>query len=177
MPLRLDMVGIRGVRERLRRFGDLLDDFGPLWDRYSVIMAEVEAEWFVTKGKGTWPPLAASTLKQKATSAYKSRGLRGPFPLDPLIATGKLFRELTSKQAGGVSQGRSTLGTFTEKTFHWGTDDPVAEYHMDGRLSPNFMPRRPPIEWPPSPATMARFERANDEFLEEVARESGVKEA
>ncbi len=173
--LRLEITGILESRAKLDRFSHLIRDMNALWDRYAVIMAEVEAQWFATRGKGTWPPLAKATLAKKLTPSYRSRGIRGPFFGGPLIATGKLRDELTSVSAGEVGQGRTTLGTFTRSTFSWGTNDDVAGYHWDGRVRPNFMPRRPPIEWPPSPATMARFERANRDFVEEALREAGME--
>lgn len=173
--LRLNIIGLKGVERALLHFGHLIGDFRPLWDRYISIMTEVELEWFATQGHGTWSPLARSTVMRKQTSVYESRGEHGPFPLAPLIATGKLLKELTDPaEAAEIGQGRTSLGTFDIKTLSWGTDDPIAEYHWDGREHPNFMPKRPPIEWPPSPATLARFEEANREFVEQRLRESGL---
>lgn len=177
MGLRLNITGLKKAELSLARFADLIDDYGPLWERYIAIMTEVELEWFASKGNGTWAPLAKSTVKRKpkTTKWYKSRGQYGPFPLDPLIATGKLLEELTDpSEAAEIGQGRTSLGTFDVKSLSWGTDDPIAEYHWDGRTTPNFMPARPPIQWPPSPATMARFDRANEDFVRERAREAGI---
>lgn len=174
MGLRLEVSGAVETRAKLARFTRLIRDFDLLWDRYAAIMAEVEKAWFASKGDGTWAPLAKSTLAKKVLPSYRSRGKRGPFYGGPLIATGQLHRELTSVTAGEVGQGRSSLGTFTRSTFSWGTDDDVADYHDKGRVKPNFMPARPPIQWPPSPSTKAQLERANDDFVEEVLRESGM---
>jgi phage gpG-like protein len=98
-----------------------LENLEPLWARVAPLMAEIEERWFDTGGDGSWPPLAESTLAQKA---------RRGFPADPLVATGDLKDSLVDPaRAGNVGPGY----------LAWETDVAYAGYHQDPST-----PGRPP---------------------------------
>lgn len=170
MGIRLDIVGLAETRAKLSDLEVRLEDFNPLWDMVTELMIEHETEWFSTEGEGSWPELKETYLKRK---------LRDGFPPDILIRTGHLLETLVSPDAGEVSQGRTTLGTFTLKTFNWGTDDPVAEYHQDGAPerrthwgTPNPLPARPVLVVTPS--LLTQLGQAQDAFLELLIEEAGL---
>jgi phage gpG-like protein len=170
MGLRLDIKGVKELDAQLEDLQVKIGDYEPLWDALSDVMAEHEAEWFATEGEGTWPPLSPATLADKA---------RGGYPPDPLIRTGRLLESLTDPEsAAEVSQGRTTLGTFTKKTFSWGSDEPTAEYHQEGREpGPGYpgMPARPVIVL--TPALRTRIDDAAEEFVRDRVREAGLGES
>jgi phage gpG-like protein len=151
MGLRVELVGTDRLRYALAHFAVEISDYGPLWDRFEAIMSETTRSWFDSSGDGTWAPLARSTLVAKE---------REGFPPDPLIRTGNLVRSFDADTTGDV--------------FSWGTDDPVADYHEDGRSGSNPMPARSPLLVPPSPATLARLQEAAELFAEEAARKAGL---
>lgn len=80
----------------LARLGILADDAAHLMDAEHAgpaILREFgrqQLEWFESRGGGTWPPLAPSTLRQK---------LRRGFPPDPMVRTGRL-RDAVSDPLG-----------------------------------------------------------------------------
>lgn len=167
--VRGSIASLREVRARLEAFALKVRDFTPLWQSLTEIMIDHEREWFDTEGNGTWAPLAPSTLEWKEAHG---------FPPDPMIRTGALFDSLTSPVAAGFEQGRSTLGTFTEKTFSWGTDvtnrrgQPYPVYHQDGPEHNPALPVRNVIEV--TPALEARVHEAMDDFIRDAAREAGI---
>lgn len=178
MALRLELAGVVETRERLRALIDELDDMSPLWGMYAEIMAATEAAWFSSEGEGSWPPLAASTIREKARLGYTA---------DPLIRTGDLLASLTNPAvAMEIGQGRSTLGTFTRNAMTWGTsveDERGREYahyhqHTDpntGEPRPDYgvhPPERQVIPWPLPPQTRAQFESANETFIAEAIKRS-----
>jgi phage gpG-like protein len=180
MGIRLDVVGAVQLRERLERLQVRIADYDEMWAAIMVLMEEHEAEWFATAGDGSWPPLAQTTIKQKGSRSSNVGPWRdpqaGPFPPDPLIRTGVLLEELTdARHAAEFGQGRTTLGTWTTKTLSWGTDDPVAEYHQEGRTAgPGYssMPERPVIVL--TPGLLAKIDQAQEAFIEERVREVGL---
>lgn len=193
MSLRLEIRGVKEVRAKLGKLRVDLDDWEALWERLSAVMVEVETIQFETEGAEfgpRWDPLAPSTIKDK---------IRYGFPLDPLIRTDALFESLTDPlQAMDVSQGRSTIGTFTANQMTWGTDvtEPdegkgtspdreYAHYHqgvdpVTGELTSygGRPPERQVIPWDEGtglPITVQqKFTEAEDDWVEEMLRESGL---
>jgi phage gpG-like protein len=169
-PVRLKIKGVNEVKDKLRAAQRNLSDMESLWDKVTELMIEIETELFDSEGATAipvWPPLAASTIERKT---------RQGLPLVPMIATGALEESLTSKIAGEVSQGRSTLGTFTENVFSWGTDVLYAGYHQD----PSFSPEHTDINNPPirnvvnvTPDLLSRLDETIEDWMGESLREAG----
>lgn len=95
-----------------------------LWDEFKPVMRDIEEQRFATEGHGEWPPLAESTLRQKAARGY---------PPDPLIRTRALYDSL-------VDPGRAAQTT--ARTMVWGTDIAYAGYHQDGGSVAGRPPQR-----------------------------------
>jgi phage gpG-like protein len=95
-----------------------LEDLIPLWRRFDAVLHQIEAEQFASEGHGQWPPLAASTLRQKA---------RRGFPATPMIRTGRLI-------------GSFDPMSMSAQAFTWGTEVEYAHWHQDG----GYVPGRPP---------------------------------
>lgn len=168
--LRLEIVGLTDLKNRLGTFARELDDFDDLWDAVAEIMVEHSFETFETEGFGTWPPLKESTVREKERLGY---------PPEPMIRSESLLMSLTNPlTAGEFGQGRSTLGTFTAKTFSWGTDvenergQTYAEYHQEGPLHNMGLPVRNVIMV--TPVLELRIEQAMEDFVEEKLREAGL---
>ncbi len=95
------------ARKRLRDMAERARDVSPAWQELLTWFAEQNFEQWLTRGARygeAWPPLAASTLEGK---------LRGGYPLDPLIRTGKLVQDLTSRPLGveHITPHEMTAGT------------------------------------------------------------------
>jgi hypothetical protein len=168
--LRLEILGLADVRERLGVFARELDDFGDLWDAISEIMVEHSFETFDSEGFGTWEPLKPATVAEKERQGY---------PPEPMIRTESLLLSLTDPfQAAEVGQGRSSLGTFTAKTFSWGTEvdnergETYAEFHQEGPLHNTRLPVRNVIMV--TPVLELKVEQAMEDFVEEKLREAGL---
>lgn len=176
---RLEIEGVVRKRTELRDLVENLNDMGPLWDAYAEIMSKMEGEWFATEGDGLWPPLARSTLDDKLSAGW---------PPNTLIRTGALLESLTDPaQAMDVGQGRSTLGTFTENSMTWGTDvqdergREYAPYHQGVSAvtgEPVSYGGQPPerqvIPWPLPPHTRGEMKVADEMFVDECVRRSGL---
>lgn len=179
MALRLEITGVAEKRAQLADLVANLEDMEDLWRRYGEIMSRQEGQWFATEGDGAWPPLRLSTQLQKIGEGY---------PLFPLVRSGALYRSLTDPlQAMDVSQGRSTLGTFTRKSMTWGTDvrddrgrefahyhqhtDPVTGEPMDYGTHP---PERQVIPWPLPIQTQAALQAAAEDWVTDAIRRSGL---
>lgn len=61
----MTVVGEDRVGYRLRAYGAHLGRFPSLWRGIGADAARVQRTWWATKGHGSWPPLAASTLRAK----------------------------------------------------------------------------------------------------------------
>lgn len=183
MSFSLELVGLSEARARIGRLRASLTDLVPLWERVGMTMAEVEAEWFLSEGEGSWPTLARTTLVDKS----RIPTLFGPEAI--LVRRGDLFESLTDPAvAMEIGQGRSSLGTFTKSSMSWGTDvrdDRGREYahfhqHLDEAGQPSDYGRHPPerqvIEWPMSPLTLAALHEDMDEFAREALRDAGIEE-
>lgn len=170
--LRLSLVGVKELRQRLERAKEALQDWDELWDRMTVLMIQVEEELWASEGataSPVWPPLAATTIAKK---------MRRGLPIAPMVETGRLRDSLTSPFAREVGQGRSTLGTFTESTFTWGTEvrnergQTYAEYHQEGPHHNPRLPVRNVINV--TPDLVARINRIADDWADDALREAGV---
>lgn len=184
MPLRLEARGIRDLKSKLRALGVNLSDMEGLWEKYGVIMADTEAAWFDSAGDGSWPPLANYTLRHKRRLMDRGAAIS----TDPLIRTGQLFESLTDPaQAMDVSQGHSTIGTFTRNAMTWGTDvkdargKEYAHYHQnvdpvtgEPASYPPDPPMRQPIPWPLPIETETKFDAADEEWVREMIEKSGL---
>jgi hypothetical protein len=168
--IRLQVTGVAEVKAKAQRLRRNLTDWDELWDRITDVMIEHEEILFATEGataEPPWPPLAEATLQKKA---------RLGLPLDAMVATERLKESLTSPEAGEVGQGRSTLGTFTQDVFSWGTDVEYAGYHVDPRFAPEHTdPNRPPIRnlVNVTPDLLERVNEAASGWLDDAVREAG----
>jgi hypothetical protein len=172
--IRLDIANMPRVTKKLREFGASLDDMEQLYDDLAQIMVEHEHQWFASEGRGSWPPLATSTQVWKFQHGY---------PLDPMVRTGDLLESLTDpERAMRIEQGRSSLGTFTSKSFSWGTEitndrgDPYPRYHQEAPVGENTgggqLPIRNVIEVTPDLEEKVRREIAD--FISRERREAGL---
>lgn len=110
------------IEAQMGEFGRELTDFTGLWERFADTLEDVERGRFLTEGHGDWPPLAASTLRQKAALG---------FPTTILVRTGKLKESLTN---------REIAMRIAPQAMSWGTDVPYAQYHQEG--GQRFVTRR-----------------------------------
>jgi hypothetical protein len=179
MAFSLEIAGIVETRDRLAVLVDELGDMEGLWARYAEIMSATEAEWFASNGDGLWPPLASDTVRDKLANGY---------PPETLVRTGALLESLTDPaQAMDVSQGRSTLGTFTENAMTWGTSvtdergREYAHYHqhtVEGTMLPYDYGDRPPerqvIPFPLPAEVEAEMLAADEDWLAECIRKADL---
>jgi hypothetical protein len=180
MGFEVEVAGVVETRERLRKLVDELGDMEDLWAKYAEVMSAGEAEWFASNGEGAWPPLAHDTVREKE---------RGGWPPETLVRTGALVESLTDPgQAMSVSQGRSTLGTFTSSEMVWGTsvaDDrgrEYAHYHQhteEGSMIDHDYGGRPPlrqvIPQPLPAAWQSAMLDADDAWVRECLEKSGLE--
>lgn len=190
--VRINVKQVRDAKERLRQLGGrVTGDMGSLWDRLTDVMIQVSEEWFASEGKGTWEPLAESTIKVKQRLA--ERGMLAGSAEDILIRSGDLLDSLTNPGARAIGGYRTTAGTFAPHEFSWGTDvrdergRSYAHFHqqIDPRSGAPFpvtsrdgslLPQRMVIEWPLGFDTQEMIEQAMEDWIEEALQESGVEE-
>jgi phage gpG-like protein len=127
-----------------RKLADLI----PLWRRFDPVLSQIEAEQFASDGHGAWPPLAASTLRQKA---------RHGFPSSPLIRTGRLI-------------GSFHTMSMSAQSFAWGTDVEYAHWHDDGGYVPGRPPQRKLIDI--DTTARRRLEQETIGYLNDAAAET-----
>jgi hypothetical protein len=170
---RVDLVYLSEVKAALERAQVNIEDFGELWDRIGMTMADHVQETFDTDGFGFWDPLNMLTVAQK----YR---LGVAFPEDPMIRTGNLLASLTNpEEAGEVSQGFSTIGTFTGKAYSYGTDvvndrgQTYAQFHADHPDHNPNLPLRDPIMV--TPKLLEEIEEDSKDFLRDAFREAGIE--
>lgn len=168
MSVERSLASLKAVREKLERLKANIEDLDPLWDRFADIMVEETAELWATEGDTAvppWAPLAPSTVAKK---------MRMGVPLEPMIESGDLLESLLDEgEAARFSQGRSTLGTFTQKTFSWGTDVEYAAYHQEGPEHNPNLPVRNVINV--TPALLARIDDAAEDWIRDMVREAGIR--
>jgi hypothetical protein len=128
-----------------------LEDLQPLWELFKPVMGQLEQELFDSQDDGAWPPLADSTLRQKAAAGY---------PPDPLVRTGDLMDSLVDPNRGALAEGPQ------EMTY--GTEVEYAHWHQDGGSIPGRPPQRPIIDL--KVEGRRRLEQAMVIWLNEVSR-------
>jgi len=184
MGFEVEVAGVVDTRERLQALVAGLGDMEDLWARYAEVMVSTETEWFASNGDGTWPPLASDTVRDKEL---------GGWPPETLVRTGAMLEWLTDPLlAMDVSQGRSTLGTFTESAMTWGTSvadergrergREYAHFHqhtVEGTMMPFDYGGRPPerqvIPWPLPLSTQSQMRDADEAWVEEMLVKSELR--
>lgn len=106
------------------RFRRELEDMTGLWERFSFVMERVEQELFDSEGHGAWPPLADSTVLEKAAMGYSDK---------MLVRTGDLMESLTDP---------TRAAAIFPLEMTWGTDVEYAHWHQDGGTIPGRPPKR-----------------------------------
>lgn len=122
----VDEAAFQRLTERVRGMRERALDLSPAWDALLTWFSEQNMEQFLTRGnryKPQWSPLAESTLADKLARGY---------PLDPLIRTGRLAQDLTSRPLG--------VESITPTSVSGGTRIFYATFHMSGTRK---MPARP----------------------------------
>jgi len=162
-----------GITPRLRRLRSELEDVSGLWERLSEIMVEETVELWATEGAAAtppWAPLSEYTIQKK---------MRMGIPLDPMVETRNLYESLTDPtEAMEVSQGHSSLGTFTSKEFTWGTEvvnergETYAEFHQEGPDHNPKLPVRNVVNV--TPHLLMRIDEAAEDWIKEAIREVGL---
>ena len=104
---------IKFILRQHGRFRRELSDLSPLWERFKTAMSEIERSRFESHGHGQWPPLAESTLREKARLGY---------PADPLVRTGALMASL-------VDPGRAARTSRTQMI--WESIIPYSIHHQE----------------------------------------------
>ncbi len=100
IELNITIEGEKQLSRRLRKIGEGVKDFSPELKSVSQMLTGVfKGKVFDTKGavlNDPWPPLAASTIREKRRLGY---------PTDPLIRTGKMrgsFKKRVSPQEAEI---------------------------------------------------------------------------
>jgi phage gpG-like protein len=134
MPLRIRVEGYGEtiVDRELVKFHDRLDSPMEALKLVAKMLREIVEQQFASEGahaSGGWPPLAASTIQQKAALG-----------LDPhiLVATGDLRESLTNKHSPNAIE--RLLGD----TLVFGSKVEYGIYHQSSRPRKR-LPYRPPI--------------------------------
>lgn len=130
LQLLVESKGDEAATQLLRGLGKSAADPRPAFKQIADELAIAEGEWFASRGEGSWPDLAETTIAYKA-----QHGL----PPDPLVATGALKRSLIVRSGSG---GRRTI---TQKQLRYGTRVPYARFHARARTGYSRMPRRYPM--------------------------------
>lgn len=142
---------IEFILRQTGRFKAALLDFSDLWERFKPVMGEIEQEQFSTRGHGAWPPLAPSTLEQKA---------RRGWPLDPLVRTTELRESLTDPNRAMHISGQEAW---------YGTDVEYAHWHQTGGYVAGRPPQRQVIPDPLPVDSRRKLETAMVSWINEIA--------
>ncbi len=124
MDLSLRTEGAETAKQKLTAMADAITDFTPVWPEVKAVVQRHEAKWLASRGEGSFPPLAPSTLKQGHRRSDR-----------PLDKTGTMWDSLVGDTSHTyfVSEPlRCEIGTRAGWT-HW---------HMFPR---KHMPARPPV--------------------------------
>lgn len=97
----------------------------PLWERFEREMSAIEAERFDSEGYGEWPPLAESTIRDRARRGF---------------AAGPILQRTRNLRDSLVDPARASRTT--PRTMTWGTDVDYAIFHQDGGSIPGRPPQR-----------------------------------
>lgn len=135
-------------------FRRALEDLSGLWRRFLPILEAMELDWFTSQGQGAWPPLAESTLRQKAARGYS---------LQPLITDGRP----SSLQATLTDPNRAA--TIEPEMLIWGTGVPYAHFHQDGGSVEGRPPQRQVIPDPLPLVHRRQLEAATVSWINEAA--------
>lgn len=125
MRFEFEVHGDKLVSRKLVRFGNRAIDAAPAFRLIADDMRHYETERFDSAGNGTWAPLEASTIAQKARKG-----------LDPRIlhATERLRRSLTSDHAPDQEL------IITPAFMVFGSKVPYAQFHQKGEGVPTRKP-------------------------------------
>lgn len=112
-----------------------VEDPGPIFNKFQVVVAAHNAKVFATQGAyggHRWPPRKGYSNKTRpGRMTRRSNHHGGPL----LVRTGRLLRSLTRVPLAVFRvMGRSAI---------FGTDVPYAKYHQFGT---KWLPRRPPVQ-------------------------------
>lgn len=114
------MLEVRGARKAavdLAELGERGSDIRRVSEKVRTIYRKSNERRFASRGLGSWPALADSTLERKA---------RGGYPSQTLVRSGDLERSLTAPRASDQIDRR-------DKTeFRFGTTLSYAAYHDSG---------------------------------------------
>jgi hypothetical protein len=122
----LEVRGARQAAAHLLELGERGADIRPIADQVRTVYRRSNARRFGSDGRGSWPPLAASTLAQKRKAGA---------PEAPLQRTRALVRSLTGDD-GAVDERQPTA-------LRFGTTLAYARYHDHGTKR---MPKRAPVD-------------------------------
>lgn len=126
MTIAVDLDGFDRVRARLQGMRERSQNLIPAWEAFVTWWArENRQQW---RGNGTrwgrtWAPLAPSTIREKRLKGY---------PLDTLVRTGALRRDLTVRPLGFESYAQQAVSAGTRISY--------AKFHQRGTSK---MPARP----------------------------------
>lgn len=115
MDLRFESHGWKEARRRLLEMKLRSENLIPAWDALLDWWARENRAHFAGRGqrwRTPWPPLARSTIAEKARLGY---------PADPLVRTGQMRSQLTGRPLGleRLSQTTVTAGTRLQRAvFH-----------------------------------------------------------
>lgn len=124
--LDVDRAKLRKRLENVRAMRRRAEDLTPAWDALLTWFSEQVFQQFLTRGGRfgkPWAPLASRTLRDK---------FKGGYPLDPLIRTGELVQDISSRPLG--------VENMTPSSVTAGTDVWYGRFHMTGT---ERMPARP----------------------------------
>lgn len=127
MRFDFEVSGDKLVSRKLVRFGHRALDASPAFRLIADDMRRFERLRFATGGYGTWRPLSASTIEQKASKGLDQRILQATHGLrNSLTETNDPDQELIIRPSFMV----------------FGSKNPIAKYHQDGT---DRMPARKPL--------------------------------
>src|ERR1700756_5745233 len=89
LPVRFDSVGATEILVKNAAREARLLDMEPELMAATDLVYEATRQWYDSRGGGSWPPLAASTIARKAIQGYAD-------PERPLYAEGNLYESATS---------------------------------------------------------------------------------
>lgn len=110
-------------------FRRALMDLQPLWERFKVVMSQVEQERFDSEGHGQWQPLAASTIRERVALGF---------------GEGPILQRTRTLADSLIDPNRAARTGPRQMTY--GTDVPYAHYHQDGGSIPGRPPQRPILD-------------------------------